>query len=219
MSVVTNSSFLEQVQNHALILEQVVPETPSYVTYAYETSLNGSYWDAEVFPGFKTHPFLPFLVARGDEVVQQLSALDNGTFPRGPHLPVKVELHEQCVNWRSEADESPCYKNCQYDECQFGGNSFFEDAYCNAKTGDCYHRISDQKCAGVADLGQYDDMQKFTGSDEQPFCFMGMAKSAKCPVAKETTIPEDVSNEALSAGCRMKVAITWIIPILSLFLL
>jgi len=228
-TVVTNSSFLEQVQNHALSLEKVVPEDPFYFTYHYETSLDPDNWEGDFFGLIKTYPLLPFLVARGNEVLKQLAALDNGTFPRGPHLPVKVEPHELCVDWHSEVDESPCYKNCKYEGCQQGSQTGEFDLNmefflrCDALTGDCYHGYPDEKCAGIPMGEQYDGITSdFEGSDEIPVCAMFGFKAELCPKPEEKIILVDNGSietlAGVSGGRKMGVAITIVIPILTLFM-
>lgn len=46
-------------------------------------------------------PFVPFLLARVEDIREQLKAMDDGNFPRGPHQPVKEAIYEECVDRRS----------------------------------------------------------------------------------------------------------------------
>lgn len=115
-TVLGNASFIEEMTMHAqAIQEDVVQDF---------WSSGGIYFDDELSPDAaewnktstitQQYPFLPFLKARVAEVRKQLDAIDNETFPRGPHLEKTVEPWEKCVDWRTtEAPYTACYQNCQ----------------------------------------------------------------------------------------------------------
>lgn len=99
-TILRNQSFIDEMMNHGQAIESYVPSdfwsTRGYY-FPFEKTPNASLWN------ISTRPFLPFLAARTKEVLQQLEALDSGTFPRGPHLDTPVESDELCVDWRSES--------------------------------------------------------------------------------------------------------------------
>merc|ERR1712157_31301 len=146
-----------------------------------------------------TQLLLPMLRARADEIGKQLDAMDKGTFPRTVEM---IDPSETCVNWESTTPRpkiEACPQNCTYDGCH--RPEFTIPSQCNAMWGGgCVHGNIDEKCNGVGNLGQYEGMEKFDGSDEVPYCF-SMAnftvKMADCPPPPPNT-EEETKKEAVS---------------------
>mmetsp|Transcript_24450 Transcript_24450/g.45200 ORF Transcript_24450/g.45200 Transcript_24450/m.45200 type:complete len:235 (+) Transcript_24450:2386-3090(+) len=76
-----------------------------------------------------------------------------------------------------------CHEGCMYDGCL--RPDFDVPAYCDEKTGTCYHGVSDAKCDGIDDADGYPGIQPLEGSDKPAFCWSvetaGPLRMAECP--------------------------------------
>jgi hypothetical protein len=141
---------LEEITNHAHAINRYVDD---------------DFWHKGNFQvQFSTDPadwkkgLVPFLMARADDVRQQLEAIDKGTFPRGPHQPVKEASYETCVDWHTtEAPVVVCYNDCLYDGCYKANWQISRQ--CIEKTGTCIHGTYDPECKGIREGDQYPGME------------------------------------------------------------
>lgn len=171
--VVANTSFLDEIQNHALALANDVKDDPFFgVPYEIQTSRNSSDWNATFF-GMPIDPFLPSLVARTEEVQKQLQALDDGTFPRGPD---EIEADEFCVDWRLTEPDYVCPMNCKYEGCH--DPELHIPSRCDKNTKSCYTGEADEKCRDVELFGRYEDME---GNSFCAFDWTTPIKVTSCP--------------------------------------
>jgi CotH kinase protein/Lamin Tail Domain len=178
------ADFLEEVHNHVTAIYRYVREDYWYMggEYPAQFSMDGSDWDHSW-----RQPIVPFLVARVDDIREQLKALDAGTIARGPHLAVPVEPYEQCVDWRniSQAPPEPaCYNDCIYEGCYM---NYWEVTHkCIEETGTCLHGTYDISCRGIKEGEQYPGMESpraMTGLET--FCMrpygLQPIKASVCP--------------------------------------
>jgi hypothetical protein len=98
--VIGNASFIKQIREHGKAIQQDVTVddwSQGGVYFEDNIKTDPTLWNKKD----AKFPLLPLYAARVTDVRNQLEALDNGTFPRGPHLDTPVEPNEVCVDWRS----------------------------------------------------------------------------------------------------------------------
>lgn len=158
-----NASFVQQIQDQILAIEEAVRQD--------FWSFGGVYFDPELSPDAanwdggeeEQYPFLPFMKARANSVRQQLMAMENNTFPRGPFgigsEGVDYEANETCPDWRSvDPDPMPtCFNDCHYEGCHTPG--WTTESMCDKASGVCYHGDYDENCDGVPEWGSYEGME------------------------------------------------------------
>jgi hypothetical protein len=128
---------------------------------------------------------VPFLLARANDVRQQLAAIDGGTMARGPHQPVKEANYETCVDWHiAKAPTVGCYNDCLYEGCHMANWQLSHQ--CIEEIGTCIHGTYDPECRGIPEGKRYDGMESprpSTGLDtfcvntREPFTI----KASVCP--------------------------------------
>jgi len=177
-TVYTNADFIAEIENHAALMQSTITEDMSFGEfYQRELSPDASSWDAGTFP------LLPFMKARAESIQQQLDAIEDGTFTRGPQPGALApnEPWETCADWElDEPNTSPCNEGCQYDGCAVSG--WEVESFCDEATGTCYHGEMDERCLGVADFDTYSGMQDRNGM--ATFCRYAAGlpiKTSECP--------------------------------------
>ena len=121
--VLGNVSFIEQIQQHGRAIQNDVAEddwSNGGLHFEDNMSLDPTIWDT----GYR-FPLLPFYAARSASVLEQLKALDEGTFPRGPHLATPVGEDEICTDWRSRRSPSLERKKIRIPPLKAWGLSYF----------------------------------------------------------------------------------------------
>jgi hypothetical protein len=173
---------LEEITNHARAIYPYVRDDFWYVggNYPVQFSTNPDDWQGNI-----RQPLVPFLLARVADVREQLNAMDNRTFPRGPHQLVQEEIYEECVDWRStQPPEVVCYNDCLYDGCY---ENYWQVSHeCIAETGTCIHGTYDIDCRGIREGEQYPGMEAVRQSTGlETFCMnphgLYPIKASICP--------------------------------------
>jgi len=187
-NVMTNDAFLDQIHDHIEALQDDIIKDPySYQVQDFSLELSqGDQW-LHMFDSKPYIPFLPAIRARSAEIKKQLQALGDGSFPRelDDILP-----DEFCVNW--EAEGPVCPGMCKYEGCD--GPEFLSTS-CDPKSGFCSHGLNDLMCAGVAELGSYEGMENFEGSDRPAYCSTGMFGPQKWEQCPEKPVEEDIVKD------------------------
>jgi hypothetical protein len=164
--------FIEQVAGIPAVWEEITNHA-----HAIHRFVRNDFWHSGSFRAqFSTDPAdwkqgeVPFIMARVEDVRQQIEAIDQGTIPRGPHLPVKEASYETCADWRAtEAPEVACYNGCLYDGCHKANWHIAHQ--CIEETGTCIHGTYDLRCRGVREGEQYPDMESpRTSTGLDTFC-------------------------------------------------
>jgi hypothetical protein len=184
-TVLTNASFVEEMTQHAQAIQDDVTQdfwSSGGIYFDNELSPDASEWNATTSSITAQFPFLPLLKARTAAVQEQLKAIDEGTFPRGPHLEQTVESLEKCVDWRTtEPPSTACYQNCQYEGCAIFGWTI--PGFCDESSGTCIHGDVDEQCQGISDGSRYDGMENREDGRET-FCINAAGlptSSSQCP--------------------------------------
>jgi hypothetical protein len=184
-TVLTNASFVEEMTQHAQAIQDDVTQdfwSSGGIYFDNELSPDASEWNATTSSITAQFPFLPLLKARTAAVQEQLKAIDEGTFPRGPHLEQTVESLEKCVDWRTtEPPSTACYQNCQYEGCAIFG--WTSPGFCDESSGTCIHGDVDEQCQGISDGSRYDGMENREDGRET-FCINAAGlptSSSQCP--------------------------------------
>jgi hypothetical protein len=179
--------FIEQVAGAPDMLEEITNHARAIYQY-----VNDDFYQSGNFRvQFSTDPadwekgLVPFLLARANDVRQQLAAIDGGTMARGPHQPVKEANYETCVDWHiAKAPTVGCYNDCLYEGCHMANWQLSHQ--CIEETGTCIHGTYDPECRRIPEGKQYDGMESprpSTGLDtfcvntRKPFTI----KASVCP--------------------------------------
>jgi hypothetical protein len=183
--VASAPDLLEEITNHAHAIHRYVQEDFWHVgnSFLLQFSTDAADWKKGVADW--KQGVVPFLMARVEDVRQQLTAIDEGTIPRGPHEPVKEANYETCVDWHAtKAPEVSCYNDCLYDGCYKA--NWFITHQCIKETGSCIHGTYDLECRGIREGEQYPGMESprsSTGLDT--FCIKPYTafpvKASICP--------------------------------------
>ena len=174
---------IDEIEAHAAAIEP-------YVRVDF-WSLFGAFFGKELSPDAADwrneddrFPLLATMQARAEDLKEQFAAIDQGSFPRGPHIGVggDNEAWEPCADWRAaEANRSKCEQGCMYDGCH--RPDYTVESFCNEETGLCLHGDYDEQCAGIFDEERYPGM-KDTEDGRQTFCLFAKGvpvKAAECP--------------------------------------
>jgi len=217
-TVTGNASFLGVLQKQIEAIKDDAEQdywTPPGVFEKFEMSQEPADWEQEGLP------WIPFLKARAEQIRLQLKALDDGSFPRGPHLEIPVEPEEQCADWRStEPVITGCYQNCLYEGCYQEG--WLVPGFCDLMTNQCVHAEVDPGCEDIADGARYDGMENRGDMETTCFSIAGQpAMVSTCPPPPNDAVGEDtLQSNALSSqrsGHRVIAASTLLLlPLLSI---
>ena len=182
--ILGNASWFEEMARHAEAIEEDVKDdafSVGGILFFQEKSPTAAAWNYTTSPVL---PLLPLLSAREAEVKLQLAALDDGTFPRGPHRNVSIEDWETCPDWRlSSPPETKCDRACVYEGCH--EKWWPIPSYCDEEIGTCYHGVYDFDCLTYAKGQRYAGMQD-REDGRATFCwggsdFRGAVKASECP--------------------------------------
>lgn len=170
-TVLGNASFVEEMTRHVKAIQSDVADDWRTLGGAYfgnELSVDASEWYTPQREWYYPQLTLfPLLKARAAEVRAQLQALDEGTFPRGPHLAKQVEPR---VDWRTEEPPpSPCFEGCKYEGCFV--SDWTIQGLCDVQTGLCYHGDYDEQCRDIPDFQRYDEMEN-RADGRETFCIV-----------------------------------------------
>jgi CotH kinase protein len=146
------SDLWEEITNHAHAIHRYVQDDFWHITGTFQVQFSTD-------PADWKQGVVPFLMARVEDIRQQLAAIDEGTMPRGPHQQVKEANYETCVDWHStNAPSVSCYNDCLYDGCH-KPNWHTAHQCIDEKTGTCIHGTYDLACRGIRDGDQYPGME------------------------------------------------------------
>ncbi|CAB9516775.1 spore coat protein CotH [Seminavis robusta] len=207
-TVLTNSSLIEEIQDHAAAIRSFVREDPWALLGTYfsdELSPDAADWREED----RRFPLLPTMKARAEDLREQFASIDAGTFPRGPHVGVygDNEPWEPCPDWRSaEANRTSCEQGCMYDGCHIPGLAV--ESFCDEETGLCFHGDYDERCRGIYDEEKYPGMEN-TEDGRETFCRFAAGvpvKAAQCPAPGAVTLSSSNTGES-SASASFRVSL------------
>ena len=214
-TIYNNASLIQEVEDH---LKEIDPCVRKDFWAFY-----GAFYDDELSPdtvwnsGFGrigyAPPLLPLMKARGESLQEQLAAIADGTYPRGPHVGSlgDNEPWEACADWRlSEPNRSACEQECRYEGCHMPGWAI--ESFCDEGFGSCYHGEADARCAGIPDHERYVGMENTTDGRETwcQFAKGVPVRTADCPVVGAFS-----GEESSSSAVKSRLAVTTRIFMLS----
>jgi CotH kinase protein/Lamin Tail Domain len=212
-SVLTNSSLIDEIEAHAAAIEPYVKDD--------FWSLFGAFFRKELSPDAADwrdedgrFPLLATMKARAEDLKEQFAAIDQGIFPRGPHIGVDGdnEAWEPCADWRAaEANRSKCEQGCLYDGCHTTG--YTVESFCHEGTGKCLNGDYDEQCRGLYDEERYPGMED-TEDGRKTFCLFAKGvpvKAAYCPVPGTGTgiMSSENNGEGSSAKLSHGMMLLW----------
>ena len=187
-SVYANSTVIAEIEAQAEAIQSAVGDDTSFEVELAPVADN---WNPD------TIPLLPTMAARAANLQEQLSAIESGSFPRGPHVGTNGDnlAWEVCANWRlSEPVTAACDEGCKYKFCSISG--WAVESFCDEVTGICYHGEEDQQCIGIADRDYYPDSSSAEGV-RRPFCWYAKGIPVR---AMECLAPGEVPTDLVQAS-------------------